>query len=226
MTWWQRLTFRLDKQGRRCFQSLPLGRSLGLGQLESACDELHFLRKWNRMMEISDKTNWIIMPKSQQSALNLTTLYTHDCQSSPSKSLNPNNLQHSVQFRNSANPGSKLPLLDRRVPDPLGPLETTFGLLCPISGLADADPELLWNRTGGNFLFLQRGQISCQKCSQTAAWHPEWVSSTYSFIQQQLTSISAMQDGNSKRGELLIWGDALTGASAWVEYRHEKMGIF
>lgn len=94
-------------------------------------------------MEISDKTNGIIVPKSQQSALNLATIYTHYCQSFPSKSLNPNNLQHSVQFRNSANPGNKLPLLDRRVPDPLGPLETKFGLLCPISVLVDADPELL-----------------------------------------------------------------------------------
>lgn len=41
-----------------------------------------------------------------------------------------------------------------------------------------------------------------------------------------ITSISALQDGNTKWEGLLIWGDALTGALMWVEYLNKKMGIF
>lgn len=41
-----------------------------------------------------------------------------------------------------------------------------------------------------------------------------------------ITSISALQDRNTKWEGLLIWGDALTGALTWVEYLNEKMDFF
>lgn len=53
--------------------------------------ELHFMGKWNRMMEISDIVGWIITPKSLPSALNLH----HDRRALPS--ISPQQISKSWQ---------------------------------------------------------------------------------------------------------------------------------
>lgn len=83
---------------------------------------------------------------------------------------------------------------------------------------------LLWNRTGVNtFLFFK--VVKSLVCKQTAAWHLEWVPNKYSFIKQQQQQL--WHEGRvTKWEDLLIWGNAWTGAPAWVEYPKEKMGSF